>query len=166
MPKIILTRGIQGSGKSTWAKKWVEEAPEHRVRWNNDDFRRMLGKYWVPQREGMVATMKEMFFKEAMLREYDIVVDNMNLNPKEEAYFRAIIDKFNSSNLLDYTYELEFKDFLDITPEECIERDAKREGSNRIGKDVIMETYNRYKDRINELKHDNNSNKWFTWYFA
>lgn len=27
MSKIILTRGIQGSGKSTWAKKWVEEDP-------------------------------------------------------------------------------------------------------------------------------------------
>ena len=76
----------------------------------------------------------------------------MNLYPKEEAYFRAIIDKFNSSNLLDYTYELEFKDFLDITPEECIERDAKREGSNRIGRDVIMKTYNRYKERINKLR--------------
>lgn len=38
MPKIILTRGIQGSGKTTWAKKWTEEDPEHRVRWNNDDF--------------------------------------------------------------------------------------------------------------------------------
>ena len=97
--------------------------------------------------EGKLACLNK-----AMLREYDIVVDNMNLNPKEEAYFRAIIDKFNSSNLLDYTYELEFKDFLDITPEECIERDAKREGSNRIGKDVIMETYNRYKDRITELR--------------
>lgn len=157
--KIILTRGIQGSGKSTWAKKWCEEEPLKRIRWNNDDFRRMMGKYWVPQREGMVATMKEMFFKEAMLREYDIVVDNMNLNPKEEAYFRAIIDKFNNSNLMDYTYGLEFKDFLDITPEECVERDAKREGSNHIGKDVIMETYNRYKERINKLKHESNSNK-------
>ena len=27
MPKIILTRGIQGSGKTTWAKKWTEENP-------------------------------------------------------------------------------------------------------------------------------------------
>lgn len=96
--------------------------------------------------------MREAFLKAAMLRGYDIVVDNMNLYPKEEAYFRAIIDKFNSSNLLDYTYELEFKDFLDITPEECIERDAKREGSNRIGRDVIMKTYNRYKERINKLR--------------
>ena len=157
--KIILTRGIQSSGKSTWAKKWCEEEPLKRIRWNNDDFRRMMGKYRVSQREGMVTAMREAFLKAAMLRGYDIVVDNMNLYPKEEAYFRAIIDKFNSSNLLDYTYELEFKDFLDITPEECIERDAKREGSNRIGKDVIMETYNRYKDRINELKHESNSNK-------
>lgn len=150
--KIILTRGIQGSGKSTWAKKWCEEEPLKRIRWNNDDFRRMMGKYRVPQRERMVAIMREMFFKEAMLRGYDIVVDSMNLNPKVEAYFMAIIDKFNNSNLLDYTYELDFKDFLDITPEECIERDSKREGSNRIGKDVIMVTYNRYKERINELR--------------
>ena len=124
----------------------------------------MMGKYWVPQREGMVTVMREAFLKAAMLRGYDIVIDNMNLNPKEEAYFREIIDDFNNLPMLDhtyedYTYELEFKDFLDITPEECIERDAKREGSNRIGRDVIMKTYNRYKDRINELKHDNNSNK-------
>lgn len=157
--KIILTRGIQGSGKSTWAKKWCEEEPLKRIRWNNDDFRRMMGKYWVSQREGMVTAMREAFLKAAMLRGYDIVVDNMNLYPKEEAYFRTIIDDFNNLSMMDHTYELEFKDFLDITPEECIERDSKREGSNRIGRDVIMKTYNRYKERINKLKHENNSNK-------
>ena len=26
--KLILTRGIQGSGKTTWARQWVEEDPE------------------------------------------------------------------------------------------------------------------------------------------
>lgn len=46
MSKIILCRGIQGSGKTTWAKQWVLEDPEHRVRFNNDDdVRNMLGKY-------------------------------------------------------------------------------------------------------------------------
>jgi predicted kinase len=54
MPKIILCRGIQGSGKTTWAKQWVLEDPEHRVRFNNDDIRNMLGKYWVPDREHLV----------------------------------------------------------------------------------------------------------------
>ena len=60
MPKIILTRGIQCSGKSTWTKKWVEEDPTHRVRWNNDDFRGMMGPYWIPEREELIhRIMKE-----------------------------------------------------------------------------------------------------------
>lgn len=36
---LIICRGIQGSGKSTWAKQWCHEDPEHRVRFNNDDIR-------------------------------------------------------------------------------------------------------------------------------
>ena len=42
MSKLILCQGIQGSGKSTYAKKWVAEDPEHRVRLNYDDLRNML----------------------------------------------------------------------------------------------------------------------------
>ena len=41
--KLILTRGIPGSGKSTWAKAWVAENPERRVRLNWDDMRNMMG---------------------------------------------------------------------------------------------------------------------------
>ena len=76
MPKIILCRGIQGSGKTTWAKKWAEEDPEHRVRWNNDDFRRMLGKYWVPKREVIVSSTELHFINDVMCYGYDIVIDN------------------------------------------------------------------------------------------
>ena len=54
MNKLILTIGIQGSGKSYWSKKWAEEDPENRVRLNYDDIRNMLGKYWVPNRENIV----------------------------------------------------------------------------------------------------------------
>lgn len=51
--QLVICRGIQGSGKSTWAKQWCHEDPEHRVRFNNDDVRNMLGDYWVPNRENV-----------------------------------------------------------------------------------------------------------------
>ena len=81
--KLILTRGIQGSGKTYFAKSWVEEDPEHRIRINNDDIRNMLGPYWIPSRETLVSSTKKEIAHAAMRSNYDIVVDNMNLNPKE-----------------------------------------------------------------------------------
>jgi predicted kinase len=141
--KLILCRGIQASGKSTWAKAWAKEDPEHRVRFNNDDIRNMLGEYWVPSREGMVTELKRSFACEATRKGYDIVVDNMNLNPKEVKWWEDIIKVANS--ITEFEYELEFKDFW--TPvDECIRRDAMR--PNPIGAKVIKDTWRRYQTFI------------------
>ena len=142
MSKIILCRGIQGSGKTTWAKQWVLEDPEHRVRFNNDDIRNMLGKYWAPSREHLVSDIKKDFIVSAMEFGYDIVVDNMNFNPKEIEYYENLVD-----STLGYMncYSIEYKDFF-IPLEVCIERDSKRE--NPIGEEVIRKTYERYKTII------------------
>ena len=123
MSKMILCRGIQGLGKATWAKQWVLEDPEHGVRFNNDDIRNMLGKYWVPSREHPVSDIKKDFIVSAMEFGYDTVVDNMNFNPKEIEYYENLVD-----SILGYMncYSLEYKDFF-IPLEVCIERDSKRE---------------------------------------
>ena len=156
MPKIILCRGIQGSGKTTWAKQWVLEDPEHRVRFNNDDIRNMLGKYWVTSREPLVHALKRQFIITSIKLGYDIVIDNMNLNPKEAEFYEQYIDVHNQTveelrkelrlnPQDDFKYELKFKDFF-IPLQECIERDSKR--PNPIGEDVIRKTYEKYKDII------------------
>lgn len=151
MAKIILCRGIQGSGKTTWAKQWVLEDPEHRVRFNNDDIRNMLGKYWVPSREDLVKNLKHTFLCTSMSYGFDIVIDNMNLNPKELEYYNKVIDDWNNPKgiVLDMVkpkYDLEIKNFF--TPlEECIERDSKR--LNPIGEKIIRNTYEKYKDIFN-----------------
>ena len=151
MAKIILCRGIQGSGKTTWAKQWVLEDPEHRVRFNNDDIRNMLGKYWVPSREDLVKNLKHTFLCTSMSYGFDIVIDNMNLNPKELEYYNKVIDDWNNTKgiVLDMVkpkYDLEIKNFF--TPlEECIERDSKR--LNPIGEKIIRNTYEKYKDIFN-----------------
>ena len=142
--KLILTRGIPGSGKSTWARQWVEEDPENRVRINNDDLRNMLGKYWVTSRENLVSSIKKNMAEEAINRGYDIVVDNMNLNPKEVLFWKDMV-KMANMDPDGYKYEIEFKDFF-IPLEECIRRDAMR--PNPIGEKVIRETWKRYKHFI------------------
>ena len=127
--KIILTRGIPGSGKSTWARAWVAESPETRIRINNDDIRNMLGNYWVPSREDLVSFIKHKTVVAAMGHGYDIIVDNMNLNPKEVNFWETIIDSHNKDTerenlgFTKYKYEIEFKDFF-IPVEECLKRDA------------------------------------------
>lgn len=150
--KLILTRGIQGSGKSTWARQWVEEDPEHRIRINNDDIRNMLGVYWVTSRESLVTDIKKKTAQHAMYRNYDIVVDNMNLNPKEIKFWEDLVwahnETINHNNAFDDKYdlyEIEFKDFF-IPLEECIRRDAMR--PNPIGEKVIRDTWKRYKHFI------------------
>lgn len=169
--KIILTRGIQGSGKSTWAKAWVAEDPEHRIRINNDDLRNMFGVYWVTSREPLVASVKENIAIDAMVKGYEVIIDNMNLNPKEVKFWQDLVNTHNkyvkdeaavqpADVTKKYEYEIEFKDFF-ISLEECLRRDATR--PNPIGEKVIRETWKRYKHFIQTSeveKYVNNLRLW------
>ena len=138
MSKLIITRGLPASGKSTWAKQWVLEDPEHRVRINQDDIRLMLGKYWVPSREKLVQEIQFDAIIEALNREFDVVIDNTNLNSKVLDQFNRLIKTFED-------YEIEYKDFFDTPLSVCIERDKNRD--LQVTEKVIRSFYNNYKDK-------------------
>ena len=154
MKKIIILRGLQGSGKSTWARKWVNENPEHRVRFNRDDLRNMLGQYWVPSREGLIDSMYWNMLEQATATGYDIVIDNMNLNEKYVDDIKKFVEKTNlwlDQSKADFRYEVEIKDFFSVPLQTCIDRDAQRE--HPIGERVIRNTFNKYKDKIVPWKY-------------
>lgn len=138
MSKLIVCRGLPASGKSTWAKQWVFEDPEHRVRINQDDIRLMLGKYWVPSREKLVQEIQFDAIIEALNREFDVVIDNTNLNNKVLDQFNRLIKTFED-------YEIEYKDFFDTPLSACIERDKNRD--LQVTEKVIRSFYNNYKDK-------------------
>lgn len=138
MSKLIICRGLPASGKSTWAKQWVLEDPEHRVRINQDDIRLMLGKYWVPSREKLVQEIQFDAILEALSRGFDVVIDNTNLNKKVLDGFDRLIKTFED-------YEIEYKDFFDTPLSVCIERDKNRE--LQVTEKVIRGFYNNYKDK-------------------
>ena len=137
MNKLIICRGIPASGKTFWAKQWVLEDPEHRVRINQDDIRLMLGKYWVPSREELVQHIQKEALIEALERGYDIIIDNTNLNKKVLDFYRAlVIDHGN--------HAIEYKDFFDTPLSVCIERDKNRDV--QVSEKIIRNFYNNYKD--------------------
>ena len=145
--ELIILQGIQGSGKTTWAKNWVKEDPKHRVRFNQDDIRNMFGVYWIPSRESLVKAMHNSFLNEAMLEGYDIVLDNMNLNQKTLNEIKEIVEEFNkwvSLTPVDLHYDIKYQTFFDVPLSICIERDKQRD--LQIGEKVIRGSYEKYKD--------------------
>ena len=149
MKKIILTRGIPASGKSTWAKQEVLKDPEHSVRINRDDLRNMSGKYWVPEREDYIIACRNQLLNLAICVGFDtIILDDMNLNPKDFDYVFTAIDKANK--VIKDTknqYKIEIKDFTNVPLDIYIKRDSKRE--NPIGEKVIRDIFNKYKELYN-----------------
>lgn len=140
--QLIICRGIPGSGKSTWAKKWAAEDEEHRVRINNDDIRNMIGPYWVPKREHLVKYVVNTTLTYAMEKGYNIVVDNMNLNENTVKDLQKCAQDFNQKHACNWTYEVSFKDLF-IPLEEAITRDSLR--PHPIGEKVIKDTYKKYR---------------------
>ena len=149
MKRIILTRGIPASGKSTWAKQEVLKDPEHSIRINRDDLRNMSGKYWVPAREDYIISCRNQLLNLAICIGFDtIIIDDMNLNTKDFEYVSIVVDKANE--IIKDTknqYKIEFKDFTNVPLDVCLERDSKRE--NPIGENVIRGIFNKYKELYN-----------------
>lgn len=90
------------------------------------------------------------FINEAMNEGYDIVIDNMNLNPQTLVAIKEIVDDYNkwiSLSPVDMHYDIKYQTFFDTPLEECIKRDSKRE--RPIGEEVIRNTYNKYKYLFN-----------------
>ena len=149
MKRIILTRGIPASGKSTWAKQEVLKDPEHSIRINRDDLRNMSGQYWVPAREDYIKACKGTMLINAINFKFDtIIIDEMNLNPKESGELKGEIAMVNDAFKGGQDkYVVEIKDFTNVPLDVCLERDSKRE--NPIGENVIRGIFNKYKELYN-----------------
>jgi predicted kinase len=108
MGKLILTRGVPASGKSTWAKAWVEEDPLNRVRVNRDNLRWTLGvKGGVGDQwqEEEVTHWQNQMITRYLSQGKDVVVDNTNLRARHVKELIKLGQKWGA--------EVEFKDFPD-----------------------------------------------------
>jgi predicted kinase len=82
MQKLIITQGISGSGKSTWAKALVAKDAENWVRSSRDDLRaQMFGNPTYDQiQEKAVRVAQEGMVRALLAAGKSVVVDNTNID--------------------------------------------------------------------------------------
>lgn len=144
MSKVIICQGIQGSGKSTWALDYVTKEPTKRVRVNRDSIRKMFGKYWVLEREELCNEIEDKAIAYAMVRGFEVVIDDMNLNLNTLKHIKQLV--FNVDNKANIIYKLFNTPLI-----ECVTRVEKRNASlpenEQIPISVVIETFDKYKER-------------------
>lgn len=132
MPKLLMLKGLPGSGKSTYARELV--AKHHYTRVNKDDLRTMLhNSTHSKHKEQTVLAIRDAVVMEALEKGSNVVVDDTNFAPVHEARLRDLAKSFGA--------QFEVK-FIDTPVETCIERDLKR--PNSVGHRVIMQMYEQY----------------------
>ena len=82
MQQVYILCGLPGSGKSTWAKKKVEDDTSNKtVIVNKDAIQTMLlgGYDYVPEVRSLVRILSHISIWEALDREYNIIIDDCHI---------------------------------------------------------------------------------------
>ena len=119
--ELVICRGLQGSGKSTFAQKYISEAPTTRTRINRDTIRHnYYNSYWGEGVDEDSVTLIELSIAATIMTQHkrDIVVDNTGL--KEE----SVIPYLRLAEI--WGYEVRFEDF-EVDLDELIRRDGIRD---------------------------------------
>lgn len=141
MKTVIMTRGLQGSGKSTWARQLMKDEPGVWSRINKDDIRTMLygsDFVWSKELEKSVYETHGALLRTLLRHGQNVVVDNTNLSSSAMKQVHEIAEEVGDVTVTDKVFDTPL--LL------CIERDAAR--VKPVGEAVIRDAYRRYGKNI------------------
>ena len=122
MSRLIVCRGIPGSGKSYWANEYVKQHPDTKIV-NRDTLRLLhpgLG-------EAAIRTMRDALIDEYLSDGYTVISDDTNLIPKTYDHL-VTLGRSHGAEIITQT-------FYDVDIAECVRRDAAR--PNPVGAKVV-----------------------------
>lgn len=148
MGTLEITRGLPGSGKTTWALRQVAADPTgNTVRVNRDELRmEMFGEYHftgpraeVGRKEGLVTQEQEKRVRDSLRQGKRVVVDDTNLFHEAPYKWRRLAEEFEGG--------VQFKVHdVPTSFEECVRRDQKRmsQGERGVGQNALNSMQARY----------------------
>jgi len=145
--KVILTRGIQASGKSFWAKQFILDNPTYR-RVNRDEIRKMVNGYiFSDQNEKQVTVIERTIVRQFLFDGYNVIIDAMHLDKKYIETWKQFIQKLKDDFNFDID-EIEIKEFP-ISLNQAIERDKNRPDS--LGEKILKKTWRKHELVLREM---------------
>jgi predicted kinase len=133
---LLITVGLPGSGKTTYAQ-CVQEMYPDTVLVSRDDFRQALfGKSGVltPENENLITKLSHQLVNTALASGRDVVVHDTNLRATYRTAWKKVADGALA--------KFEMIDLTGVHLDDCIERDRLRERT--VGEDVIRSLHKKF----------------------
>lgn len=146
MLELVVNRGIPGSGKSTYARKWVFDGTprNRRARVNRDDIRKQLYgvDFGVPVEETVVTAVEDAMIHATLERGVSVIVDDCNIAQKYINRFEKIAKQYDA----DFRINL-----IDIPVAVALERNRMRkdQGGRFVPENVILNMHKSLQEALN-----------------
>jgi predicted kinase len=135
---IYMTKGLPGSGKTTWALAEVSSRPNGSItRINKDDLRAMMhGGRHSKTNERLVLAARDNIVLTALEAGMHVISDDTNLNPLHEERLRYLAETLG----VDFVV----KSFTDVPLSLCLERNRLRQDKDPVPERVIRNMYSKW----------------------
>lgn len=138
MVELVVTRGLPGCGKSTWAKAWVDKDVTHRARVERDQLRNMMhnGVWKGRATEDQIVIAQTAIVGGLLLEEISVVVSDTNLPEHVFDMWKGHAERMG--------VKFTVKDFRQVPLETVLKQNAQRTGKEFIPKHVILDMNAKY----------------------
>ena len=134
MPKLIMTRGLPGSGKSTWAR-----AQDGFVVVEKDEIRKEMSKMgwvWSHEKEGQVKAAQGRKISMLLRSGQNVIAADTNFGPGHEERLKNLATSCGA--------EFAVRDFTDVPLQVCLDRNKTRGDGERVPEEAIMGMYEKF----------------------